>query len=46
MIYAALVRFLPDQIAQWIAAAILTLMLVATGYCLFEPQAEFRYLML
>jgi hypothetical protein len=44
--YGLLKRYLPSLVADVLMALWYVLLLLATLYCAFEPQAEFRYLML
>jgi hypothetical protein len=42
--YFILVQYLDKRLANIIAPIIYVLMMLAIGYCIFEPQAEFKYL--
>ena len=44
--YAFLKRYLPGPVADVLMALWYALLTLAVLYCVFEPQAEFRYLML
>jgi hypothetical protein len=44
--YGFLKRSLPGPVADVLMALWYVLLLLAVLYCVFEPQAEFRYLML
>ena len=44
--YGFLKRYLPDPVADVLMALWYVLLILAVLYCVFEPQAEFRYLML
>jgi hypothetical protein len=44
--YGFLKRYLPGPAADVLTALWYALLILAVLYCAFEPQAEFRYLML
>ncbi len=44
--YGFLKRHLPGPVADVLMALWYVLLILAVLYCAFEPQAEFRYLML
>jgi hypothetical protein len=44
--YGFLKRYLPGLVADICMAMWYTLLILAVLYCVFEPQAEFRYLVL
>jgi hypothetical protein len=44
--YGFFKRYLPDPAADVLMALWYVLLILAVLYCAFEPQAEFRYLML
>ena len=44
--YGILLRFMPPRVAEFVAAVLYVLMILAILYCSAEPQAEFGYLRL
>ena len=44
--YSFLRHYLPGLVADGLMALWYVLLILAVLYCAFEPQAEFRYLML